>query len=225
MMILKFLWKSREILYVLTIVALGWFLFDGDPDFRGVVDGSSSTVVVESPGLAGRTIATADRADKPKGIGERIGTKELIPDTVYVSPGVAPREVPAEPLDLPEWGIAEVDIDGRSLTVSALNHSTGAASKAVFTLGSRHPKLTVRSGNVPHSVREGRNFRGPLRFGIRATGFGGVDLNTGAPAVGGILEGPVGVKLGMGKLAPAAVVGFGEGLKLGGTYTIEFGDL
>lgn len=246
MKILKGIWRFREVAYILLILVAvrGWMgaSFDS-PDVP--VDEQPSPTVVVDPDLPEQVVDVAKKADKPKGVVERAFTKEVEPDRVTTSvpdlhnedvdergvdtPGDSslpgPRRLPSERLDIPDWGMAEVAIDGRSLSVSSLNHSTGAASRAEYTLDKPHPKLTVRSGNVPHSVREGRNLRGPLRLGIRATGFGGVEYNTGNPAVGAILEGPVGVKLGLGRLAPAAVVGFGEGAKLGGTYTVEWGDI
>lgn len=233
--ILKTIWKAREVAYLVLILVLakGWIGSSG-PDVRPV-DQPTPVIIVE-PDLPEQVVAVARKADKPKGLVESVGTREVEPDRVSVSPPLvdgtsdsvstdgSPRKVPSVPLEIPEWGIAEVDIDGRSLTVSALNHNTGAAERATYTLAKPHPKLTVRSGNVPIAVREGRGL-GPIRLGIRATGFGGVDLNSGSPAIGGILEGPVGAKLGLGTLKPAVMVGFGEGVRVGGSYTIEIGDL
>lgn len=245
MKILKGIWKAREVAYILLILVAvrGWVGASFDSP-NVPVDEQPNPPVVVDPDLPGQVVDVAKKADKPKGLVERAVTKEVEPDRVTTSlPPVreddvdlhqpieedslsvhGPRRVPSEGIEIPEWGIAEVAIDGRSLSVSALNHSTGAASMAEYTLDKPHPKLTVRSGNVPHSVREGRGL-GPLRLGIRATGFGGVDSNSGSPAVGGILQGPVGAKLGLGTLSPSVVVGFGEGVKYGGTYTIKWGDL
>lgn len=193
----------------------------------------TAPIIVEAgPELREEIIKEAKKADVPRSIREGLTTREVKPDTVHVSRfepellDTSERGRPGRLLsELPEWGIQEVLLTGHRLEVSSLSRGSGEARREIHTLQAEHPTLILRSGNVPLSVREGRDFRGPLRFGIRATGFGGVDNNTGAATVGGIFEGPVGAQLGLGKIAPAVVVGFGEGIKLGGTYTIRWGDL
>lgn len=226
--LLKALIKYREVFYVATILVLGWRVFAGGPDFSGVVSGTSGPVVVEEPGLTEEVIADAKKADKPRGIVERLGTTELTPDSVYVSgpvppvgiedggdtPGDTPRRVPSVALELPEWGIQEVEKEGPKLTISALNRRTGGAERKVYTLGARDSDFTIRSGNVSASVREDRELRF-INFRLSGTAYAGLNAATGEPRALILVKGPISVGTERIRLHPTVVGSVGEGASVG----------
>lgn len=239
---IKKLFKFREVLYVVVILVLarGWIgSLDHRADSVPAEDSQPQPVVViDSTGRdAEQVVERARTADKPRGVVERVTTKELKPDSIIVSvpprregvphlavPGTQPRVVPSVPLDLPEWGIEEVEKEDRRLVVTSLNFRDGSANRHVYTLGSGDSDFTIRSGNVPSVVRQDReiNF---LRLGVRLTAAGGVNAVSGEPVGQAILNGPISVGSKSLRISPAVTAGIGDGIGVGVSATLQIGDL
>lgn len=228
MVLLKSLWRFREVGYVLLILGLGYLAFRGDSSSDLIPVGDQKqepVVVVDTSGeIARETLNVARRADRPKGLGERLGTREVQPDTVYLSPGptgpdngTLPRQVPSEPLELPEWGIQEVKLEGHGLRVTSLSRRTGTVEQSVHRLsGNYQPGLTIRAGNVPRVVREDRELRF-LRLELALATHAGLNPATGAPNAQAILTGPVSVGGSHVRISPSV------GASIDGGYSVGVG--
>lgn len=228
------LWKFREVGYVLLIAGLLFLVFrDNGGDFSGVKSGGSSITVVDGS-LREEVVDRSQTAEKPKGLGERLGTRTVEPDTVYVShplgeiagngdsiPKRSPSILPSESVLFPEWGLQEVDIDGHRLSVSSLSRRTGEVQRSIHTLsGDYQPGVTIRAGNVPRFVREDRSFD-LINFRARGTAYVGVNAATGSPRVIGIISGPIEIGTERIRLAPAVMGGVDQGVSVGATLDVD----
>lgn len=115
------------------------------------------------------------RITKEPSLGERITTKVLTPDTVYVSvPPSDSGEGRGPRVDLPgqsedgdlDWGIVWQRKTDRRMDIAAKNFDTGEVQRHIVTLPERDSDYTLRSGIRPAEVRASR--RTGFRFGAEA---------------------------------------------------------
>jgi len=165
---------------------------------------------------------------------EKFTEREIQPDRVEVvdgrvgaGPGEAGEDTVVQP---PDWGMYVVEKERSKLVVSALRRCgtpapsgcTNRAQKLTYTLPNTDSDFVLRSGGEPPRLRVDRRFS-LIKLDLRATVFGGVELSTGEPAVGLTLEGPISVGRGRLRVSPAAVIGFGEGVRVGGVLKLQVG--
>lgn len=190
-------WVGGAVL--LMLVGLGYLCNPDRLEPPTTPPGTSDTILV--PGLRD-TILIGPKTTWRDRIVEKIRTVELPADTVYLEPGITDT-LPRSGY-LYEWGMLEVEKDGRRLTISSVQpFDGGGAARKVFTLPQKSSDFAVRANETSGTVKVGRLDRYGVDFGAEASmslGFNNIS------AVGvGVVEGPIRLRAKGVQLTPSVI--------------------
>lgn len=195
----------------LTIGLVGFSIYNRVRGEIEAVVSPAKTDTVYMPSTIVEAVIT-DAKNPPKlSIGERISTKEVQPDTVYI----AKTDTTYAPEQLPDYGIQRIDKEDKELRVTALARDGSEVQVHVLTLPNESSNYSLTSGEKAVTLRVDRR----LDLVSLEAEVSGV-IGTGGPTL--LVSGPVSLNVTSNLNVSPAVMLDSDGMSVGVSVKLKF---